>query len=424
MALGPKQKRPRNERRDKNHKDIDRLIQTTLTNFRRHGKTAKTSAIQSAVKKLKMQHEVVEKLLQQQQTTLPNNDDADDTSDFISAKESGKEEPINNSLNSKTKKNLRKAQNRLVNLERKLDLIKSFDLSVLLVVCLKRLGFAQLGVDIDNIAASHYEKHPKKEHGKHCATKNEDDAETINELSDSGTVTDSAVKVFDAATMELVESLLLNKKLSSAMDDSDTKVTEYRRRLMKASSYSVEEEAFPSKKKRKLLDAAGNQQQEQNWSRKNQSNEYIGDSGIFIDSLSGVPSQQSDQQNIEGTTYDQYGPDGDDEYAAISKQPKNRMGQRARKIKAMAQQARKEGRKWDGNASWREKKNDDNQQEVKKEKKASGLAMKQSVDASSVANMGTTWKEEGKAHPSWAAKDQAKMKSGIAKFEGKKITFD
>eukprot|EP00592_Proboscia_alata_P002374 CAMPEP_0194372716 /NCGR_PEP_ID=MMETSP0174-20130528/21104_1 /TAXON_ID=216777 /ORGANISM="Proboscia alata, Strain PI-D3" /LENGTH=417 /DNA_ID=CAMNT_0039151397 /DNA_START=12 /DNA_END=1261 /DNA_ORIENTATION=- len=411
MALGPKQKRPRNERRDKNHKDIDRLIQTTLTNLRRHGKTAKTSAIQSAVKKLKMQHEVVEKLLQQQQTTLPNNDDADDTNDLISAKENGKEEPINDSLNSKTKKNLRKAQNRLVNLERKLDLIKSFDLSVLLVVCLKRLGFAQLGVDIDNIAASHSEKHPKKEHGKHCATKSEDDAETINELSDSGTVTESAVKIPDAATMELVESLLLNKKLSSAMDDSDTKVTEYRQRLMRASSYSVEEDALPSKKKRKLLAAAGNQQQE--------SSEYIGNSGIFIDSLSGVPSQPSDQQDIEGTTYDQYVPDGEDEYAAISKQPKNRMGQRARKIKAMAQQARKEGRKWDGNASWREKKNDDNQQEVKKEKKASGLAMKQSVDASSVANMGTTWKEEGKAHPSWAAKEQAKMKSGIAKFEGK-----
>jgi hypothetical protein len=37
--------------------------------------------------------------------------------------------------------------------------------------------------------------------------------------------------------------------------------------------------------------------------------------------------------------------------------------------------------------------------------------------------MGKTWKEEGNAHPSWAAA-AAQKSQGIAKFEGKKITFD
>jgi len=42
--------------------------------------------------------------------------------------------------------------------------------------------------------------------------------------------------------------------------------------------------------------------------------------------------------------------------------------------------------------------------------------------------MGKSWKEEGKAHPSWAARQLQKSKSGSGigsiEFTGKKITFD
>jgi hypothetical protein len=40
-----------------------------------------------------------------------------------------------------------------------------------------------------------------------------------------------------------------------------------------------------------------------------------------------------------------------------------------------------------------------------------------------IASMGKTWKDEGNAHPSWVAA-AAQKSQGIAKFEGKKITFD
>ena len=38
-----------------------------------------------------------------------------------------------------------------------------------------------------------------------------------------------------------------------------------------------------------------------------------------------------------------------------------------------------------------------------------------------VSSMGKGWKDEGKAHPSWAAK---KADKGIQEFKGTKITFD
>ena len=59
-----------------------------------------------------------------------------------------------------------------------------------------------------------------------------------------------------------------------------------------------------------------------------------------------------------------------------------------------------------------------------KEESASGLDKSKTFKAAEVASMGKTWKEEGKAHPSWAAREAQKAKSGIVAFAGKKITFD
>jgi hypothetical protein len=40
-----------------------------------------------------------------------------------------------------------------------------------------------------------------------------------------------------------------------------------------------------------------------------------------------------------------------------------------------------------------------------------------------IATMGKSWKDKGKAHPSWATA-AAQKSQGIAKFAGTKITFD
>jgi hypothetical protein len=120
---------------------------------------------------------------------------------------------------------------------------------------------------------------------------------------------------------------------------------------------------------------------------------------------------------------------------------KNRPGQRARKAKAMAIEAKKAGRVWDSSVNWREKKKKqkqkkpnekgDKETDVVNNKQemmisASGLDKSKDIKVSEVVNMGKDWKEQGKAHPSWAAREAQKAKSGLGMvaFAGKKITFD
>jgi hypothetical protein len=101
---------------------------------------------------------------------------------------------------------------------------------------------------------------------------------------------------------------------------------------------------------------------------------------------------------------------------------KNRMGQKQRKAKAMAMEAKKTGKTWNQSLNWRSKKSGDSK--PCEEISSSGLSKGSTILVGDVANMGTTWKEEGKAHPSWAAREALKAKSGILPFAGKKITFD
>ena len=92
------------------------------------------------------------------------------------------------------------------------------------------------------------------------------------------------------------------------------------------------------------------------------------------------------------------------------------------------------GKTWDSSINWREKKKDGNEMDegrhtrkfekeqnksYKKKREESGAKPNESQN---IATMGKGWKEEGNAHPSWAA--AAQKTQGIAKFQGTKITFD
>mmetsp|Transcript_15131 Transcript_15131/g.30204 ORF Transcript_15131/g.30204 Transcript_15131/m.30204 type:complete len:429 (+) Transcript_15131:58-1344(+) len=138
---------------------------------------------------------------------------------------------------------------------------------------------------------------------------------------------------------------------------------------------------------------------------------HAGASGVFVDSLGG--------NKVVANKMAQYGP------AAMEvggfRVEKNRMGQRARKAKAMAMEAASQGKKWDSSHNWRDKKDKNDcstnhlehsiEKDVapKRQKTTSGLDPSiGSVTASDVANMGKEWKETGKAHPSWAARELAK----------------
>jgi BUD22 len=67
---------------------------------------------------------------------------------------------------------------------------------------------------------------------------------------------------------------------------------------------------------------------------------------------------------------------------------------------------------------WREKKTATNGEKRQQEEDT----VKKLAQAAEIATMGKTWKEEGKEHPSWAARQS--QKAGIVPFTGKKITFD
>ena len=64
--------------------------------------------------------------------------------------------------------------------------------------------------------------------------------------------------------------------------------------------------------------------------------------------------------------------------------------------------------------------------ETKMGKSTSGLDSTKNVGVKDIVTVGEVWKDEGKAHPSWAARQAQKKKSGIGLFEfkGDKITFD
>jgi hypothetical protein len=98
-------------------------------------------------------------------------------------------------------------------------------------------------------------------------------------------------------------------------------------------------------------------------------------------------------------------------------QKKNRQGQRARKAKAMAIEAKKAGRVWDSSLNWREKKENPNPKRHKSHHSEAEAPPKPSMAEEAIS-----------AHPSWAAKhsQQAKEKSGlgIVQFTGTKIKFD
>ena len=238
-----------------------------------------------------------------------------------------------------------------------------------------------------------------------------------------------------------VERCLAAAAFGEALDGINVKATANRRAAVRQSD--IDGGAAPPSKKQKKRDAERRKEEKKEkgeWSKG-----YAGQRGVFL-TLNGDAAAEDGEDGSDGdmsdggereepakpSKYAQYGPGADDEFTAVTAQPKNRKGQRARQAKKAAQDARKRGEKWDGSKNWREKKErDEDGNVVTKERAAeivlklthhdSGVRRDQKVKKEEVAAGGKNWKEQGKAHPSWAAK---KADVGIKAFEGKKTTFD
>jgi len=327
-------------------------------------------------------------------------------------------------------------------LQKKLDQTKKMDLEVLVQVGLKRLGLLNLDPHLhegdnndDNIGSSTDDSKAVKSSWQTSATKTCPQSE-------------------DKFHQTLLESMLRHKRLSAALDQLNEKVTEYRqwtthREAMLRGEANQEENPPGSKKrnkkKQKVKMNTGNDTMIVAGSSNSRNrgldlNGHEGASGLFIGSLSGMMPVEGYADG--GETY-MDGQDNDEEewqYGYQEEKKKNRPGQRARRAKAMAIEARNAGKTWDSSINWREKKDrhgskydtqqtrsdmergdrkGDYQSKGNKGRPVGGTKAK---EAQHIATMGKTWKEEGNAHPSWAA--ASKKSQGISKFQGKKITFD
>ena len=402
-------------------RELKKLVSAVMTIIRREGKVAKRNETQKLVKRVRQLRDQLDSL--ECDKISDNNHSAQATLQAhkdVSDEQTGPERvDLSKEISHKAG---HKAQNKLRNLEYLLNKTKHFDITLLISLCMKRLGMKMLGVDIDDVVKKEklrlsvmLEKRANlslinstKERDKDTSQKDTDD-ENHNKIDKYNS------EETDAKVLEIAETLLAYKNVTLAMNTLDEKAAEYRREVMRQEGENIPRQQHARK------------EVQDSWSKKKTvkppSNSQGQFGSLFVESLSG----QLDSQNEVNHMVNPYGPAGDMDDEQIQK--KNRMGQRARRARRLAEEAKRSGRTYES-LNWRPKKakltEEDQGAESTKESKsaptASGLTKQ--VAAAEVAEMGKSWKEEGKAHPSWAAKQQSKQQSGIAAFKGKKITFE
>lgn len=379
--------------------DLDRLLRLVTTTLRRAGKVARAQDTLKVVKRLKQQRAQHEKLAE---AALMGND--------------------NNDFD----KLIHKSQKKVESLERRLTHIKQFDMDILLKFCMRRLGLRLLGVDVDEAVSSSSRKIKSSAiSSKPPCDKNHSESSVSNEVTgNTNGASDNAHSSENTQPDEqLVETLLGHKNLSMAMDKLNRRITEYRKDLLRAAGEEIPGDGrILYRRDRKKA-----QQQQPIWSKINNAKnlKHEGPGSMFIESLCGeAPSE------VTAAQFSHYGPGAEDFSLSTAAEKKNRPGQRARRAKAIVQQAKKEGRNWDSSVNWREPKPKKAKLVEKTEQGeepgkiiASGLIANKKIKAAELADMGKDWKADGKAHPSWAAKQLAKQTCGIAEFKGKKTTF-
>jgi len=314
-----------------------------------------------------------------------------------------------------------KVERKIKNLEEKLRLTRAFELDQIVHTCLTRLGLDYTKASQKGVAASGGKK--RKNAHDHINEKGqinnhnneeEDEDEEVGKKKKKNT-NDENEQYYNS----LIESMLQHKKMLVVIESVNASVSEYNRWITKREEWLYRSSSKDKNtKKLKAKDRMDT----------NDTSAHVGNSGLFIDSLAGEEIHREDD-DYDSDEYQDY-----DENVDLLVVKKNRMGQRARKARAMALESKKEGNSYNRNLStknWFEMKPKNRKKEKKATKTnelASGLDASKQVAVAEVATMGSTWKEEGKAHPSWAARQVQKEKSGSGigniEFKGKKITFD
>uniref|UniRef100_A0A7S0T8T7 Bud22 domain-containing protein n=1 Tax=Pseudo-nitzschia delicatissima TaxID=44447 RepID=A0A7S0T8T7_9STRA len=241
----------------------------------------------------------------------------------------------------------------------------------------------------------------------------------------------------------LIDAVLAHKRFSKSLEEWNEKVTEYRRWCMKLEQrnnpnpFGMDDDFVPSKRSKKNK----NKQKAKSIADAGLQATVENESSLFCTLGGGVPDVGIEKE--EFNKYSQYGPGAD-----MSEAPKrkNRKGQRQRRAKALAIEAKKWGRSHEyyQSANWREPKakreNEDDQGRHKsrgrgREPNRNQQPMQhpretQDYDYSSSnqpkqqqqqQHNSSNQDADEKQHPSWAAKQA--QSTGIVAFKGTKITF-
>lgn len=304
--------------------------------------------------------------------------------------------------------------------------LKNFDLNRIVEESLRRLGLLHLNPAlaeeaVKDEAAENDEKDdsvklsedPDNNKGDKNDDKDNDDDDDDGDGKDSENddtdMDKEKVEQTDVSKADerILEKMLKHKKMQSTLEIWNKQVTEYRRWSLQqqdrdAPNFGYESQHIGKKKKSKPND-------------RHSSGTDVNDDpekSLFL-RLDGGEDEEPEEDY-------QYGPGS----YVVEEKKKNRKGQRARRAKAMAIEAKKAGRtrRPDESLNWRPKKQHKPAEEEDSGGYRNNTQRHDSTGGSSQPVRAKTAPAPAeKLHPSWAA--AKKDTSGIVKFQGTKITF-
>ncbi len=323
--------------------------------------------------------------------------------------------------------------------EERLRKMKAFDLNIMVQEALRRLGIPnlqpQLVTTSTQPSATERQESDSNEVNKttrsQTTTQSQQEKNVKEEDSNSedhdATVADEVLLTGEETT-KLTEKLLQHKRMQAAIDQWNDKVTDYRRWLLRKTESDPHSSSDGKRQQPKKKQSTGA-------TTRSVGKDVIAGHGPLFVQLGGGGDLEDDGGADDADPYAHYGPG-----SALDEDgsKKNRPGQRARKAKALAMEARKQAKTWDSSINWRQKKPDNDETEhhqpTKKPRRRDSNVksndshvQKQKYQSKPPTELGNEHVKSKDAstpdhlHPSWVAKQA--QKKGIVEFKGTKITF-
>lgn len=335
-------------------------------------------------------------------------------------------------------------------MEIKLIKVKELPLEPVVQECFRRLGIEQLNPSFalrgtmereenESEAANQDDTiHPSKNADQESNSSSSEEEQAAQPLNNRETEEPTAGAVVVKAQPDTVanwmkDRILQHKRLQSALEKWNDEITEFRRWCLRQDDRKVDflsgngskKDATPAQSKK----AAKSKKASVSFASSAKSSYDDLSNSLFVklggddepDRNEKSETTRSSGNHNRGSYNDPLG-GSDNHYGPAGELPKkNRSGQRARRAKAMAIEAKNEGRSIEKSINWRQPKQQPQEQEQHFDRKQGrDMHYNQSQNG---ANGEKQKDDEQQLHPSWQAARKSQQQ-GIVQFQGKKITFD